>query len=59
MKLLTQQIQMEHHITLAYCPWANGAIEIVDKELLWTMRALLSELGFSATDWGILLLLVQ
>ena len=59
MRLLTEHMQMEHHITLAYCPWANGAIEIVGKELLWTARALLSELGYSATDWDFLLPLIQ
>ena len=59
MKLLTDQMGIQHHITLAYCPWANGSIEIVGKELLWTMRALLSELGYSATDWVLILPLVQ
>ena len=51
MQLLTDQMGIHHHVTLAHCPWANGAVEIVGRELLWTMRALLSELGYSATDW--------
>ena len=51
MQLLTDQMGIQHHITLAYCPWANGAIEIFGRQLLWTTRALLSELGYSATDW--------
>ena len=59
MKLLAEKMGLQHHITLAYCPWANGSVEIVGKELLWTMRAVVSELGFSATDWVSLLPLVQ
>ena len=51
MRLLTDQMGIRHHITLAYCPWANGAVEIFGRQLLWTVRALLSELGYSATDW--------
>ena len=59
MKLLTEQMGINHHITLAYCPWANGAIEIVGKELLWTTRAIISELGYSATDWNLVLPLIN
>ena len=51
MRLLTDQMGIQHHITLAHCPWENGAIEIFGRQLLWTTRALLSELGYSATDW--------
>ena len=59
MELLCERMGIQHHVTLAYCPWANGSIEIVGRELLWTMRAMISELGFSATDWVLLLYLVQ
>ena len=34
MQLLAEKMGMQHHITLAYCPWANGSVEIVGKELL-------------------------
>ena len=50
MDLMTKQMGVKHHVTLAYCPWANGSVEIVGKELLWTTRAILSEFGCSATD---------
>ena len=59
MELMTQQMGIQHHITLAYCPWANGSVEIVGKELLWTTRAVISELGYSATDWGLVLPLIN
>ena len=51
MRHLTDLMGIEHHITLARCPWANGAVEIFGRQLLWTTRALLSELGYTATDW--------
>ena len=59
MTLMTGQIGINHHITLAYCPWANGSVEIVGKELLWTTRAVVSELGYSATDWTLVLPLIM
>ena len=60
MDLMAQHMGLDHHVTLAYyCPWANGAVEIVRRELLCKMRALLSELGFSATDWDLMLPVVQ
>lgn len=55
MQLLTEQMGVNHHVTRAYCPWANGSVEIVGKELPWTARAVLSELGYSATDWTLVL----
>ena len=51
MKHLTDLMGLQHHITLVHCPWANGAIEIFGRQLLWTTRALLSELGYPATEW--------
>ena len=59
MELLCDRIDIHHHIKLAYCPWKNGSIESFGRELLWTMRAIISEVGFSATDWVLLLSLVQ
>lgn len=40
-----KRLGINHHITLAYAPWSNGAIERVGKELLWTLRTLMDELG--------------
>ena len=28
MKDLTDALGIEHHITLPYCPWANGSVEV-------------------------------
>eukprot|EP00171_Calliarthron_tuberculosum_P014724 IDg14724t1 len=43
-KALREATKSSHHFTLAYCPWSNGTVEVVCRELLRTSRALLSEL---------------
>jgi transposase InsO family protein len=40
---LREKTRGQHHFTLAYCPWSNGAVERVCRELLRATRALLSE----------------
>ena len=40
---------------MAYCPWANGAIEVVGKDLIHTMKNLLSEYQASIDEWDLLL----
>lgn len=42
---------MPHHVTLPYCPWSNGAVERLGKELLRVARSVLSELKMRASDW--------
>lgn len=59
MEELAAVLGFEHHITLAYCPWANGSVEVVGKDLLWTCRTLLSELKFSADEWDLCLALIE
>ena len=50
---------IRHHITLAHCPWANGSVEIVGYDLIFTLRCTLSELSLLVTDWPKVLPLVQ
>ena len=59
MRELTQLMGIEHHITLAYCPWANGSVEIMGRDLLWTLRALTSEFRLSIDEWDLVLPLVE
>ena len=28
-KILSEQIRVEHHFTLAHCPWSNGTVDAV------------------------------
>jgi len=41
-RALREQTNGSHHFTLAYCPWSNGTVEVVCRELLRATRALLS-----------------
>ena len=59
MKDLTDSLGIDHHITLPYCPWANGSVEVVGKDLLWTCRALCSELQVAVDEWDLVLPLAE
>ena len=50
---------IDHHITLPYCPWSNGSVEVVGKDLLWTLRALCSEFEANVDEWDLLLPLAE
>ena len=58
-KLLRERVKAEHHFTLAYCPWSNGTVEVVCRELLRATRALLSEYQLPMTSWPQVLPIVQ
>ena len=44
MRLVAEKLKVDHHITLAHCPWANGSVEVVGRALLRSIRVILSEL---------------
>lgn len=50
-KQLANEAHVRQHFTTAYCPWANGTIERLCKEVLRTARALLSEWRMPPTQW--------
>ena len=54
-----QILGIQHHITLAYCPWANGSVEIVGRDILWTLRCLTSEFRAGLDEWDLVLPLVE
>ena len=56
---LADCLGIQHHITLAYCPWANGGVEVVGKDLLWTARAILSEFKCAVDEWDLTLPLME
>lgn len=51
MKNLTQEAGIRHHSTTAYCPWANGTIESLYREVLRACWALQSEWKLPAPEW--------
>ncbi|POM74000.1 Hypothetical protein PHPALM_9095 [Phytophthora palmivora] len=56
---LAKSIGANHHFTAAYCPWANGTVEVVNRLLLKCMRAVLSERRMSPSIWETILDMVQ
>jgi hypothetical protein len=57
--LLREQNHSKHRLTLVYCPWSNGRVEVVNREILFVLRALCSELKIPFGEWPKLLPLVQ
>jgi len=56
---LRERVHSVHHFTLAYCPWTNGSVEIVCRELLRAMRALMSEFQLPFKSWPTVVPVVQ
>ncbi|KAH9140433.1 hypothetical protein AeRB84_015334, partial [Aphanomyces euteiches] len=48
-----------HHFVTPHCPWANGTVEVVNRLIVRTLKALCSEMRLKATEWPSLLPLVQ
>jgi len=57
--ILRDKFRSQHHFTLAYCPWSNGTVEVVCRELLRGIRALLSEFNLPFRFWPDVLPIVQ
>ena len=58
-KILRDEVKAGHHFTLAYCPWSNGTVEVVCRELIRTTRAVLSEFQLPHSSWSQVLPIVQ
>ncbi|GMF43963.1 unnamed protein product [Phytophthora fragariaefolia] len=56
---LAMKLGANHHFTTAYCPWANGTVEVVNRLLLKCIRAVLSERRLSPSKWETVLGMVQ
>eukprot|EP00171_Calliarthron_tuberculosum_P003723 IDg3723t1 len=59
LRLVTKTLRTPHHFTLPYCPWSNGAVERLGRELLRVARALLSELQMRSDAWPDILPIIQ
>lgn len=59
MERLQRALGAQHHFTTAYTPWANGTVEVVNREVLRCVKALASERKLLVTDWPSLLPVVQ
>jgi hypothetical protein len=50
---------VNHHFVTAYCPWANGTVEVVNRMLLRVLKSMLSESKLPMAEWSKLLHQVQ
>ena len=55
MELLAKEMGVNHHFVAPYSPWANGTIEVVNRDFLRLMRALLSGHRMHEESWVYLL----
>ena len=51
MKEFTQRCNLDHHLTVAYGHYSNGSIEVINRNYLMLIRALISELHWNKTEW--------
>jgi Integrase core domain/Chromo (CHRromatin Organisation MOdifier) domain len=58
-KDMQRALGTRHHFTTARCPWANGTVERVMKDLLRCVRALLSEWKWQPEAWPAAIPIVQ
>ena len=59
LKELKQRLNTTQHFTPAYCPWVNGTVERLNRDILAIFRALLSERRQLPREWPQLCPLVQ
>ncbi|KAH9128004.1 hypothetical protein LEN26_009174 [Aphanomyces euteiches] len=52
---LASSLGSQHHFTTEYSPWSNGSIEVLNRQFLRCLRALLSERKLMVTQWTKLL----
>lgn len=48
---MLEDSRVRHHFTTAYCPWANGSIERICRDVLTACKALLAEFGLPPKSW--------
>ena len=51
MEEFTLRCNIKHHFTVAYGPYSNGSIEIINRHYLALVCALISELHWEEADW--------
>ena len=58
-RLVTKNLKTPHHFMLPYCPWSNGDVARLGRELIRVLRATLSELQMDHDEWPDLIPMVQ
>ena len=56
---LSDLLKAKQSFVLAYCPWQNGSVERVNRDIVQVLRVLLLDYSVNRRDWPYLLPLVQ
>ncbi|OWZ03352.1 LOW QUALITY PROTEIN: hypothetical protein PHMEG_00024933 [Phytophthora megakarya] len=56
---LCRKLRSKQQLTFAYCPWINGSIERLNRDILQVFRTMLLDYKMDAKDWVALVPLVQ
>ena len=56
---LAKKLRVDHKFSLPYCPWSNGTVDVVCRELVRSTRALLSEAQLARKEWPTVVPIVQ
>jgi hypothetical protein len=59
MKELNRVLSTNHHFTTPYCPWSNGTVERLNREIKKVLKVILSEFRMHKNQWPLLLGLAQ
>ena len=59
MEDLVDLLGVQHHITLPYRLWTNGSVEVIGRDLVWTLHCLVSEFRKAADEWDVVMLVAN
>lgn len=51
--------RITHNSTLAYCPWTNGTVKRINRDILAALGAMLAELKLAPQDWPSVIQAIQ
>ena len=56
---LNRRLKTRQEFTVAYCPWTNGTVERVNRDIVQVAKALLLEYKINRKDWPYLVPVIQ
>lgn len=56
---LAKRLKSSHHFVTAYCPWANGRVERVNRDITALFRQLLAEFKMPLNHWPLVLKMIM
>lgn len=59
LRLVSKHLKVSHHFTVVYCPWSNGAVLCLGRELIRVLQATFAELQMDQEELTDLIPIVQ